>query len=634
VSTLLVRLLSLALCVSLILALAAPGAAAAQAPQPAAPQTLEELQQQLRAVLQQTGAPGASVALVAKGEILWAGGLGTADVAAGIPADANTRFRIGSISKMFVALSVLKLVEQGRLHLDDRVRDLAPDVEFTNPWESSDPVRLVHLLEHTSGFDDIALREYALDDPDITLHDGLAFNPKSRTVRWRPGDFFSYSNSGPAVAAYVVEKVTGQRYEDYVQAQFFGPLDMNSAGYFQPDRSAPLARSYAPDGRTEMPFSHILVRPSGAISLQPLDMGHLLQFLLNRGSYAGKALLTPQSIERMETPVASLAARAGLKAGYGLNNMSMPAGGFAWHGHGGGIDGFGAMLAYVPEAGVGYYYSVNASNGAAVDEFGKLIRAFLTRDITPPAPAASASTPAAELEGLAGYYESFTPRQEALRFQENLTSLVRVDVQGDHLTVAPMLGPAIATLSPVGGRQFRGEDDPVATAIFVPSAEAGWYMLNQGDLPSNFRSVPAWQAWLRTVLSSGIVLIMLSAIVFAPVWIVRLLLGRLRGAKHLSVRALPLLAVVMLLITLVVFVTAMSNVAHLGVMSAWSLSITALTILFPLASAAGLVQAVRSFRWSGVNRAVRVHSLLVSLANVAAAAYLAAYGWVGVRTWM
>ena len=90
-STLLVRLLSLVSCVSLILALAAPGAAAAQAPQPAAPQTLEELQQQLRAVLQQTGAPGASVALVAKGEILWAGGLGTADVAAGSSGARTTR---------------------------------------------------------------------------------------------------------------------------------------------------------------------------------------------------------------------------------------------------------------------------------------------------------------------------------------------------------------------------------------------------------------------------------------------------------------------------------------------------------------------------------------------------------------
>ena len=95
---------------------------------------------------------------------------------------------IGSTSKIFVALAVLKLVEQGKLSLDDTLADLAPDVAFENPWEETHPIRVVHLLEHTTGWDDIHLPEYAHNQPDpVSLKEGLDFHPHSRISRWRPG---------------------------------------------------------------------------------------------------------------------------------------------------------------------------------------------------------------------------------------------------------------------------------------------------------------------------------------------------------------------------------------------------------------------------------------------------------------
>jgi CubicO group peptidase (beta-lactamase class C family) len=81
-------------------------------------------------------------------------------------ATADTLFRIGSTSKVFVSLSILMLVDQGKLSLDDPVHKLAPEVWFDNPWESSDPVRAVNLLEHTTGWDDLHFREYAKQAPD------------------------------------------------------------------------------------------------------------------------------------------------------------------------------------------------------------------------------------------------------------------------------------------------------------------------------------------------------------------------------------------------------------------------------------------------------------------------------------
>src|SRR5690606_34310887 len=115
------------------------------------------------------------IALVNEEGPYWVAGWGKANLATGEAADQDTLFRIGSIPKMFVALAVLQLQEEGKLSLDDKLRDLAPEIEFENPWEDTHPVRLVHLLEHTTGWDDIHLTEYAFAAPDtMPLKEALA----------------------------------------------------------------------------------------------------------------------------------------------------------------------------------------------------------------------------------------------------------------------------------------------------------------------------------------------------------------------------------------------------------------------------------------------------------------------------
>lgn len=186
------------------------------------PNSIPELQTAIEKVLKETKTPGAGIAIVSRDKAEWVTGIGKADVAANLPATADTLFRIGSVSKGFVALSALQLQEEGKLRLTDAVRQWVPEVAFVNPWESNDPVRLFNLMEHTSGFDDIHLREYALNDPTpISLKDALAFGASSRVCRWPPGSRYSYCNSGPAVLAAVIEKVSGERFEDYVQEHFF-----------------------------------------------------------------------------------------------------------------------------------------------------------------------------------------------------------------------------------------------------------------------------------------------------------------------------------------------------------------------------------------------------------------------------
>jgi len=233
-------LLSLALLGPLFLGLPASAEDAPKKDEKVIPQTLAELEAEILKVMEKTKTPGLAVTLVSREGELWTAGLGLADVAIKRAATAETPFRIGSITKSLVSLAALMLIEEGKLALNDRLASRAPEVWFDNPWEETDPVRLVHLLEHTAGFDDIRLREYALLDPDIPLKEALDYYPVSRVSRWRPGTRFSYCNSGPSIVAYVIAKITGLTFEDFVAERLFQPLGMETATFFlDPTRRGP-----------------------------------------------------------------------------------------------------------------------------------------------------------------------------------------------------------------------------------------------------------------------------------------------------------------------------------------------------------------------------------------------------------
>lgn len=142
-----------------LLALAAPRPTHAQ---PAGPviRSVPELTDSIRRIMAQEHVPGQLLVVVARDSVLFAGGLGEANVTTHRPVTAHTLFRIGSVTKSFTALGLLQLIGQGKLRLTDEVRKIAPEVPIDNPWAATDPVRVVHLLEHTAGFDDLHLNHY------------------------------------------------------------------------------------------------------------------------------------------------------------------------------------------------------------------------------------------------------------------------------------------------------------------------------------------------------------------------------------------------------------------------------------------------------------------------------------------
>jgi CubicO group peptidase (beta-lactamase class C family) len=599
-----------------------------------APESTEELTRALEQVLTDTKTPGAGLAIVSRDGITFSAGVGLADRAANRKVTLDTMFRAGSISKSFTALAILKLQEAGRLKLDDRVHDLAPEAKFTNPWEGSEPLRLVHLLEHTAGFDEISLREFATSRPGSQVSEDINFDAQPRTSRWRPGRFFSYSNADYSVAGYVVEKVSGQSFDEYLSNEMLEPLDMARASFLLTEEvKEHLAKGYGRDGITPRPYEHIIGRPSGALNCTPTELAHLVQMLINRGTFNQTRILSAASIKRMETPTASEAARRGIDTGYGLGNSSSAHKGYRLSGHYGAVDGFLARYAYSTDHGVGFVLMLNGSNGEALDRCEKIILDYLSRDWPKSSLPESITFEDEQLNRLTGYYEPYTVRLERSRYLLRLMGLHRVTAKDGKLQIANLFGAGDTYLPTSTAGNFRRDKEPGPSVLFFED-DGNAYLASTQFRLGNLRRLPDWQFWGQTMIAIYCVLAMISALLFALVWIPRKLLGYLRDTKHLSVRVLPLLASLCLLGFFAVLFTCMSDLINtLARPTIWSIGICCLTLLFAALSVAGLIQVFRARNWE-VNRWTWRHSLLVSIANVTVLGYLAYWGIIGIRPWL
>lgn len=594
-------------------------------------QSIEELKKQLEKILEDGHVPGMSVAIVHKDGQKFVAGIGKADVASNRAATADTLFRVGSTSKGFVSLSVLKLVEEGKLSLEDQLHEIAPEVWFKNRWQATDPIRVANLLEHTTGWDDVHFREFALEaSRSMGLLEAFNYDHSSRISRWRPSTRMAYCNSGPPVAAYIVEKITGMRFEDYVAQNFFQPIGMKTATYFLPDSE--LTTLYRKDGTTPIPYWNIIYRPTGSINASANDMANYLLFYLNRGSVNGKELLPASAISRMESPTTTWAAKEGLKAGYGLSNYWSVYDGFVYHGHDGRIEGGITEMVYMPDKDVGYFYSINSDNTEAFTQIGKTIRAYITRTLEKPL-IPSEGIISQHASEYSGWYELDSPREEQKYFLERLSQMICIRFKKNQLLMTSLGEKAV--FLPVIGDQFRKvpqneSPSPVATvALLTPNAEGKFVQIGTGM--KTMKRIPTWLAITEIFLVGFILLSFLSILIYAPFWIFYTFMRKQRYPKEFMMRLLPLVAVLSMICAVVLY-TKFGEISRMGNLTGWSFSLFLLTIIFAVASVVNILvlwltpkQEVRSI--------VRIYSMVVTIALVLTTGYLAYFGMIGLRMW-
>jgi CubicO group peptidase (beta-lactamase class C family) len=279
--------------------------------------------------------PGLAFVFVQAGEVIYAQGYGHADLETETPVDADsTVMRIGSVSKLFVATAVMQLVEQGRLDLHTDINRYL--TAFALEENYPEPVTLAHLLTHTAGFE---------DPPYTSTHP--------------PGEVFIYSNYGYALAALVVEEVSGTPFDHYVDQNIFQPLGMTHSSYLlAPPLPENMAAGYEVQEGVQVPqpMDYDSDYPGGSIVSTAEDMSHFLLAQLGDGCFRGACILQTATLAEMHRAQAATPYE-GQNATFGF--VEATADQVRLIGHSGAIRGFASNLNLLPEHNMGYFFAFN-----------------------------------------------------------------------------------------------------------------------------------------------------------------------------------------------------------------------------------------------------------------------------------
>jgi CubicO group peptidase (beta-lactamase class C family) len=595
--------------------------AQADSAKPAA-KTIGELDKALSEAFAAAKIPGVSVTIVENGQIVLTKGYGVSDVKAHTPVTPDTVFRAGSISKSFTGLAVMLLVEEGKLDLNAKLADLMPELKFDNPWEATDPIRLIHLVEHTTGFDDIGFRHYLIEGKDIDLARAIELYGPYKS-RWRPGERVSYCNSAPVIAGRIVEKITGKQYQDFVAERITGPLGMSSAYWTkEPQIAARLSKSYAADGVTEEPFVEIAARPSGSLNVTSKDLVRFPMMLIERGSLDGVTVAKPETIARLETAESSAGARAGLTQGYGKGVLTYPGKRVVFHGHDGGIDGFISKYEYAPSIGAAFVIMANAPKEELLDA-ADLVRGYLERN-APELKSDSKPIAPADLAKFTGQYQSIAPRQQVFAAILGLTQWQGAKADGNALNFNGTIRVH------VGGNMFRKQDAAAPNLVFVDTPDG--VQLHTATTAN--RLVPQWELFVKVGAMGAFALSLALALLYAILWVPSAFMGRLEERGGVSIRLLPFLAVLIAaaIPASVLALLTLGDTTMLGTPSLPAQAVYALTLAAPVLAALAVFRAIMSSEDAGIF--VRVLAWACALSASLACAYFAVYDWIGLKIWM
>jgi CubicO group peptidase (beta-lactamase class C family) len=278
-----------------------------------------------------------SVLVERGGEVLLSRSYGYANLEWKIPNSATTKFRLGSLTKQFTAASILLLQDRGKLNVDDKVKKYIPDAPAA--W---DEITIYHVLTHTAGIPSFtSFPNYTDLEPVATTPETLLARFRDKPLEFQPGEKWSYSNSGYALLGYLIEKISGQTYQEFLQANIFTPLQMNDSGYDSnfliiPQRAA----GYSP-GRNGITG----IMNTGYINMSvPYSAGALYSTTedLLRWEHAlfGGRVLSTASLAKMTTPFLH---------DYGCALFVRPIDGHKVIEHDGSIEGFNTSMSYYPD---------------------------------------------------------------------------------------------------------------------------------------------------------------------------------------------------------------------------------------------------------------------------------------------
>ncbi len=483
--------------------------------------------------LERGGVAGAVVVVVKDGKVLLQKGYGYADIATRKPVDPDTTlFRPGSVSKLFAWTAVMQLVEQGKLDLD---HDVNAYLDFTVPPYDGQPVTMRNLMTHTAGFEEsakylIGAEPWAAPSLDRYLKE----NMPERI--FPPGKIPSYSNYGATLAGYIVQRVSGQPFADYIDQHIFAPLGMQHATVRQPlpANLRPLMSSGYEDATGKpKPFEIVGPAPAGSSSVSGADMARFMIAHLQDGQFNGAQILKPETARMMHsTALNNLPPLNSMLLGFYQMNRN----GHRIIGHAGDSQWFHSELFLFPDDGVGFFISLNSVgvDGAAGPIRQALHEEFADRYFPGPNPGGqpNASHATNDASRLAGTYLS-SRRQETSFFSllYYLMEASPVSAAGDgKITSSSLmdLSKQPMQFDPIAADVWRADRGKERLAAKLQGGNVALW--GTDDTPFEvFTPVPWYKdaTWLKPALAVAVGALLLTALF----WPVNALYRKRYGAK-------------------------------------------------------------------------------------------------------
>ncbi|MFC5525161.1 serine hydrolase domain-containing protein [Rhodanobacter ginsengisoli] len=380
---------------------------------------------------------GGVISVVKDGNLLFARGYGYADLKTRTaPSPETTLFRPGSTSKLFTWTAVMQQVELGKLDLDKDVNDY---LDFKIPARDGKPITLRNIMTHTPGFEDTARGLLPASTDEVNLEKYLKSHVPARI--FAPGTIVAYSNYGCGLAGYIVQRVSGEPFADYIKRHIFDPLQMTHSSFAQPlpPALAPLmSKGYksASDGKP-VPFEPVDPAPAGALSSSATDMANFMIAQLQDGRFGDARILKQPTAELMHS--LQHTAAPGLN-GFDLGFYQENSHGQRIIGHAGDTVVFHSDLHLMLDAHVGVFMSFNsAGNEGGAHVIRKAVfQSFLDRYFPYDAPKEpTVATAKADAARVAGWYESSRRNDSALR-PLYLLGQAKVEAQPDGTIVVPV----------------------------------------------------------------------------------------------------------------------------------------------------------------------------------------------------
>lgn len=495
--------------------------------------------------------PGAVVTVVKDGQILTTRGFGYADRDKGTPVDPyKTLFRPGSISKLFTWTAVMQQVEAGKIDLDT---DINTYLDFKIPARNGKPVTTRQLMTHTAGFEEVVKELIFYGKPEPELGAYLKNHVPKRI--FDAGTTPAYSNYATALAAYIVERVSGEKFNDYLDRHVMGPLNMPNTTFRQPLPANLVGRDatgYDKPGKPSKGFEIVGPAPAGSASSTGSDMGRFMIAQLQGGELDGARILSAETAKTMhDSPLDKVDPRSlippldRMELGFFQTSIN----GRTVIGHLGDTEGFHSSLHLYMNDGVGLYLSLNSGGreGAAGVLRTAIFRDFSDRYL----PSAGGpnwagggkvdpKTAAEHAKAMAGTWDVSRRADSTFLSLFYMLSQAKVAVgPKGELVVPSILGPngrpkAWVEVAPYVWREVGGHDRLAAQVVDGKPVRWSW---DFGSPFMVFDRIPAGRdsAWLLPAIAASVGVLLLTFFYWPVVALVR---RRYKTSADISGKAL------------------------------------------------------------------------------------------------